>query len=174
MSENHHPIRDVCVSLLVDKASLSKAQAQDVETGIFNWCVESTAKYGFCKNWVDNRFLNMYKTTAISAVYNLDSDSYIGNHSLKKRMNENEFSPHEIPYLEKEQCFPEMWKGIADSYAKKEFCIKPSNMAASTDQFRCGKCRKNKCSYSEMQTRSADESTTIFVNCLNCGNRWRC
>lgn len=43
-----------------------------------------------------------------------------------------------------------------------------------TDAWRCGKCRERKCSYYQMQTRSADEPMTTFVRCLNCGNRWRC
>lgn len=44
---------------------------------------------------------------------------------------------------------------------------------ATTDQFRCGKCRQHKCTYYQMQTRSADEPMTTFVQCVNCGNRWR-
>ena len=44
---------------------------------------------------------------------------------------------------------------------------------ATTDQFRCGKCRQYKCTYYQMQTRSADEPMTTFVQCVNCGNRWR-
>ena len=47
---------------------------------------------------------------------------------------------------------------------------------ASTDQFRCGKCRKSNCTYYQMQTRSADEPMTTFVQCVTpgCGNRWKC
>lgn len=45
--------------------------------------------------------------------------------------------------------------------------------AASTDQFKCGKCKERKCTYYQMQTRSADEPLTTFVQCVNCGNRWR-
>ena len=48
------------------------------------------------------------------------------------------------------------------------------NMMAATDQFKCYKCKKRKCTYYEMQTRSADEPMTTFVTCLSCGNRWKC
>lgn len=44
---------------------------------------------------------------------------------------------------------------------------------ASTDMFKCSKCRQRKCTYFQMQTRSADEPLTTFVSCVHCGNRWR-
>jgi transcription elongation factor S-II len=44
---------------------------------------------------------------------------------------------------------------------------------AETDMFRCGKCRGRKCTYFQMQTRSADEPMTTFVTCINCGNHWK-
>ncbi|OAP63210.1 transcription elongation factor S-II [Fonsecaea erecta] len=37
----------------------------------------------------------------------------------------------------------------------------------------CGKCHQKKVSYSQAQTRSADEPMTTFCECLNCGNRWK-
>eukprot|EP00124_Ichthyophonus_hoferi_P005047 Ihof_evm3s651 gene=Ihof_evmTU3s651 len=42
-----------------------------------------------------------------------------------------------------------------------------------TDMFKCGKCKKNNCSYYQMQTRSADEPMTTFVSCNVCGNKWK-
>lgn len=44
---------------------------------------------------------------------------------------------------------------------------------ATTDQFKCGKCKQRKTQYYQMQTRSADEPMTTFVTCTNCGNRWK-
>lgn len=44
---------------------------------------------------------------------------------------------------------------------------------AETDAFECGKCKKRKCRYYQKQTRSADEPMTTFVQCTNCGNRWK-
>jgi transcription elongation factor S-II len=42
-----------------------------------------------------------------------------------------------------------------------------------TEQFRCGRCKERKCTYFQLQTRSADEPMTTFVTCANCGNRWK-
>lgn len=43
-----------------------------------------------------------------------------------------------------------------------------------TDEFKCGKCGKRKCSFSQAQTRSADEPMTTFITCLVCNNHWKC
>lgn len=40
----------------------------------------------------------------------------------------------------------------------------------ATDTFTCFKCGEKKCVYSEVQIKSCDESATVFVRCLNCGN----
>lgn len=37
----------------------------------------------------------------------------------------------------------------------------------------CGKCGQKKVSYSQAQTRSADEPMTTFCECTVCGNRWK-
>ncbi|KAI9249425.1 transcription elongation factor S-II [Phascolomyces articulosus] len=44
---------------------------------------------------------------------------------------------------------------------------------AETDMFMCGKCKGRKCTYFQMQTRSADEPMTTFVTCVLCGNHWK-
>ena len=52
--------------------------------------------------------------------------------------------------------------------------VRGQQQQASTDAFKCGKCKQRKCTYYQLQTRSADEPMTTFVTCLNCGNRWKC
>lgn len=49
----------------------------------------------------------------------------------------------------------------------------PKNVQVETGLFRCKRCKQNKCTYYEMQTRSADEPMTVFVTCTVCDNRWR-
>ena len=41
-------------------------------------------------------------------------------------------------------------------------------------QYKCGKCKSNKTTYTQIQIRRADEPMTTFVTCLNCGNGWKC
>jgi len=44
---------------------------------------------------------------------------------------------------------------------------------AVSKEFQCSKCKKKMVSYSQAQTRSADEPMTTFCECMNCGNRWK-
>ncbi|KAH6681101.1 transcription elongation factor S-II [Plectosphaerella plurivora] len=42
-----------------------------------------------------------------------------------------------------------------------------------SDALKCGKCHQKKVSYTQAQTRSADEPMTTFCECTVCGNRWK-
>ncbi|CAF1535378.1 unnamed protein product, partial [Didymodactylos carnosus] len=42
-----------------------------------------------------------------------------------------------------------------------------------TDLIQCGRCKQKNCTYTEAQTRSADEPMTLFVLCNHCGKRWK-
>ncbi len=52
----------------------------------------------------------------------------------------------------------------------------PSNMPAPPTvecQIKCGRCKSTQVSVEQKQTRGADESMTVFVQCENCGLRWK-
>ena len=38
---------------------------------------------------------------------------------------------------------------------------------------RCRSCGGDHTTWTQVQTRSADESMTVFASCLDCGNRWK-
>ncbi|ORD95161.1 TFS2 [Enterospora canceri] len=48
-----------------------------------------------------------------------------------------------------------------------------ADIQAETTMFKCSKCKKNKCRYYQMQTRSCDEPMTTFVRCTECGHNWK-
>ena len=52
-------------------------------------------------------------------------------------------------------------------------CERAGAPKATTDQFKCGRCGQRKCTYYQLQTRSADEPMTTFVTCVNCNNHWK-
>jgi len=42
-----------------------------------------------------------------------------------------------------------------------------------SDMITCSRCKSKKVSYYELQTRSGDEASTLFMNCLICGKKWK-
>lgn len=49
----------------------------------------------------------------------------------------------------------------------------PVSEKSISDTFECSNCKQRKVSYTQAQTRSADEPMTTFCECLNCGKRWK-
>lgn len=97
------------------------------------------------------------------------------NPDLRRKVLMGEFSPSELITASPEELASDAKKEenqrIRD---KKLFDSAPSSVKrATTDQFQCGKCRQRKCTYYQMQTRSADEPMTTFVQCTVCNNAWK-
>jgi DNA-directed RNA polymerase subunit M/transcription elongation factor TFIIS len=155
------------------KLELSNIVADDIEIGIYNWCIEFAEKNNIPRNWKNIRFQSLYKDKAISVLSNIDKESYIDNSRLIDRMKDEEFEPHELPFMSRETIFPERWRLLIDNKMKKDMHVIEEKPTAMTSEFRCGKCKKRECVYQELQVRSADEPMTLFITCLNCGNRWR-
>ena len=69
---------------------------------------------------------------------------------------------------------PNMWAKIIEDKKNRDKNKYELKIEASTDLFTCRACKSNKCTYTQLQTRSADEPMTTFVTCLECGKRWKC
>ena len=65
----------------------------------------------------------------------------------------------------------EMRKNLTKEAIREHHMAKTGG--TQTDLFTCGKCKKKNCTYTQVQTRSADEPMTTFVVCNECGNRWK-
>ena len=144
-----------------------------LEKGIYNYTIDGAEKENIIKKWDNIVFKDLYLHKAISIYTNLKKDSYVKNTRLLDRLKNKEFKPHELPYMKPTYCFPEHWKTLIDEKYKRDKVLFETKKEAATDQFKCSRCKKNECTYYELQTRSADESMTIFVICLNCGKRWK-
>lgn len=152
---------------------LSDLDAQDLEIGVYNFAIEYASKNKIPLNWYSELFQEVYATKARSIVANINPDSYVKNTNLINRLRDREFLPHELPSMTCDQVFPDAWREIIDREMMRNKMAYEVTQAAMTDAITCGKCKKNRITYYEMQTRSADEPITTFYSCLVCGNRWK-
>jgi transcription elongation factor S-II len=89
---------------------------------------------------------------------------------LVKNVLEKKIKPERLPYLTVEELHPEKYKKIIK---KKEIEDMKKNNRPSTNAFKCPRCGKKKAYVEEKQVRRADESSTLFLDCLECGYKWR-
>ena len=102
-------------------------------------------------------------------LYNFSEDCE-NKYLLNQILNNNEFNLNNIAYMKPDELYPENWQKIID---KINLIEEKKNNMATTDIFQCKKCKKNRCTVHQMQTRSADEPMTTFVTCVVCNNTWK-
>jgi transcription elongation factor S-II len=144
-----------------------------IEKSIYNYCIKISKGKCIKKSWNNPVFKNLYISKIRSIYSNIKEDSYIQNKTFKNRIISSEIDPNTIADLSSYDIFPEVWRELIDLKTRRDklkYELKPEAM---TDVFKCRKCSSRSCSYYEVQTRSADEPMTQFINCLECGNRWR-
>ena len=79
-----------------------------------------------------------------------------------------------LAFMTHQEMQPDKWEALIQAKIKKDKSKYDVQQEAMTDTFKCRKCHSKKCSYYQMQTRSADEPMTTFVTCIECANRWKC
>ena len=164
-------------STLFDKFDVknSKDIATDLEKGIYNKTIKYSTEKKIIKRWDNKFFKKMYLAKVISLYSNFDSNSYINNKRFIDRLKNNEFNAYNIAYMDSLQIYPEKWKHIYDEKEKREkYLYEIDKGMIIPGTFICGRCKSDEPTYYQLQTRGADEATTTFVTCLNCGNRWKC
>jgi len=152
---------------------LSEEEVANLEVAIFLSTLHTAEKRHISKVWTYPLFTQLYSSVARTIVGNLNPNTYIQNKNLFKRFEEGELSLEEIASFGHTDLYPEIWKDSLIRQFEREKRQLEGNRAMATDQFLCKGCKKRECTYYELQTRSADEPMTIFIQCLNCGKRWR-
>ena len=95
------------------------------------------------------------------------------SNQLIKDIKEGKIKTYDLAMMSHQELNMDIWKELINNKLKRDKNMGEEDMGAATDEFKCYKCKKRKCTYYQMQTRSADEPITTFVSCLNCGNQWR-
>lgn len=171
---NKNKIREDFKELLMEKLQMSELEVGDLEIGIFNATLDYANNAKVQLSWKCPMFLEIYSNIARSIYSNIKNDSYIGNEKLYDRMiHKREFHPHMLPYMQCKDIFPERWKEIDERNQLRLKAAYEIKLVPMSDMIKCSRCKSKKVSYYELQTRSGDEASTLFMNCLICGKKWK-
>ena len=164
--ENPEEFRTNVVSKL-DNIIKNNKISTNLEKGIFNYSLKQCEEKKLIKKWSNEYFIIIYIQKLKTILFN------ISNEDLYNRIINKEIKSHEIAFMSHQELRPDLWDELLElKKIKDENKFKP-NIEASTDDFTCGKCKSKKCTFYQLQTRSADEPMTTFVTCLDCGNRFK-
>ena len=142
-----------------------------MEKSIYNFTIREARENRIERSWDNSEFKWFYKKNYNKIMGNI---GYNGNAEfVLNKLKYNLWEPQNIISMKAQILYPDIWEEILIKNAKKMASMGKDNNEQGTSMFRCGKCKKNNCTYFQMQTRSADEPMTTFVSCLNCGKRWK-
>ena len=142
--------------------------ANNLEKGIFNYSLKHAEKINVVKKWDNSYFVKIYINRLRTITINLKDDS------LFKSVIDKKIKAHEVAFMTHQEMQPSNWQELLEDKKIRDENKYEPKLEASTDDFKCWKCKSKKCTYYQLQTRSADEPMTTFVSCLDCGNRWKC
>ncbi len=153
----------------IDKFLNNKKNSINLEKGVFNYSLREANTRKVVKKWENPFFVRIYLDKLRSVYINIKDNKYISN-----LLETGYIKPHQIAFMTHQEMKPEKWDELIKEKIKRDKNKFETNIEAATDTFTCRRCKQNKCTYYQMQTRSADEPMTTFVTCLNCDNRWKC
>ncbi|RAH44179.1 transcription elongation factor DST1 [Aspergillus aculeatinus CBS 121060] len=166
VNQTSNRIRDSCIGLMYDGLCFNAteaprtvlAKASNVEAAAFSAFGPETKE--------------QYRTKIRSLYQNLKNKS---NPMLRVRVLSGEVTAeHFVKMTHDELRSAEQQE--RDRKIQKENMDKAMVAQAErsiSTSLQCGKCGQRKVTYTEAQTRSADEPMTLFCTCMNCGKSWR-
>lgn len=139
----------------------------NLEKGIYNYAIKESNNNKIIKKWDNPYFVQLYLDRLKSIFVNLK------NEKLLDKIRTDEITAQTLAFMTHQEMNEDIWKELLDKKMKRDANKYTNNIQASTDMFTCRKCKSKRCTYYELQTRSADEPATIFVTCLDCGKNWK-
>jgi DNA-directed RNA polymerase subunit M/transcription elongation factor TFIIS len=138
----------------------------NLEKGIYNYSLKEADMRKVVKKWDNKYFIKIYVDHLRSVFNNLKP-------AIIEQVQNGSIQAHTVAFMTHQELAPDKWGELIDAKSKRDKNKFEVNIEAATDTFTCRKCRSKKCTFASVQIRSADEACTIFVNCLDCGNRWK-
>lgn len=157
--------RDACVGLMYD--GLAFMSEESTSRVIIKAIEIERAAFTHFKG--DN---SEYRSKMRSLFQNLKNKT---NRELGPRVMSGDITPDKFVVMTHKELQSQDMKEIEEKLSKENMKNAQVPMAEKSisDALKCGKCGQKKVSYSQAQTRSADEPMTTFCECTVCGNRWK-
>lgn len=165
-SQTSNRIRDSCIGLMYDGLALNSTEAPKAVLS------KATAVEAAAFSSLGPETKEQYRTKIRSLYQNLKNKS---NPSLRIRVLNNDVSPEQFVTMSHDELRSaeqrEQDRKIQKENMDKAMVAQGEKSISTSLQ--CGKCGQRKVTYTEAQTRSADEPMTVFCTCLNCGKSWK-
>jgi DNA-directed RNA polymerase subunit M/transcription elongation factor TFIIS len=111
-------------------------------------------------------FVNIYISKVNDIYYNLNPKN---NNYLTLAILDNKVIIENVPYMSPQELFPKNWEYIIQKIDNN----KKNKDYMEESAYPCKRCGLKKCLSYQLQTRSADEPMTTFVDCYACGFKWK-
>ena len=145
----------------------------EIEETIYNHVFKKASDKSISTSFESKQFTIMYIEVARKIIDNLNPNSYIKNDYLLNAILKKFIKVSDLVILSPQELYPSRWKDLREKKQMKDDLKYNVKERATTDEYQCGICKARKCTYFELQTRSADEPMTTFITCMACGNRWK-
>jgi DNA-directed RNA polymerase subunit M/transcription elongation factor TFIIS len=147
--------------------------SRELEEGVYSQSVTFAREKHVDITFNDPKFMKIYKMFCKKISANLNPNSYVRNHEFLSNIIQNNIEPKDACSMTPQEIYPEQWQQLIDEKTKKDKHMNTPVGGRITEEFRCPKCGKHKAYMNELQTRSADEAMTIFLQCVFCSKRWK-
>ncbi|MBT6183480.1 MAG: hypothetical protein HOI07_01865 [Betaproteobacteria bacterium] len=143
----------------------------NLEKSTHNWAVKKTREMGDTPAR-DNRYhMDRYKHKFLEIQKNLGASKTFRDDVRSGRTKSESALNMSLVSMWPDGPYAQECERNAEKCAKKEYSI--VNEPDYVGIFKCARCRQNKTTYYELQTRSADEPMTVFVTCHVCKTTWK-
>lgn len=117
-------------------------------------------------NAYDSKFLKpIYNDKLQNIILNLNPNNHLKNKTFRQNLLNGKINSKEVAFMSPSQLHPAKWNYLIK---KKEYKEWRENSIAYSDAYKCRWCGESKCKISQVQTRSADEPSTLFISCMVC------
>jgi len=115
---------------------------------------------------------NKYKIRVRSRISNLSDEQ---NCDLRANVLNGEIKAEEIAKMSSQEMASDRMKRLRELFHKQSICEStlPEVFGTQSDLLKCPECRKDNCTYNQVQIERADEPMTTFCLCISCGYRWK-